>query len=156
VETQAQTFRVIGRRTPKVDALDKVTGRAQFGADVALPRMLVGKVLRSPYAHARITRIDTSKAQTLPGVKTVITGDDLPRVTLGASEPGGHCQCHLSCDRRQTTRVANDTRTSPLGAEASRRDCELTPPAGITARSVRREIWTTNSMPHQRVRRSCT
>ena len=43
-----ETFRVIGRRTPKVDALDKVTGRAQFGADVALPRMLVGKVLAAP------------------------------------------------------------------------------------------------------------
>jgi CO/xanthine dehydrogenase Mo-binding subunit len=59
---RTRTFRVIGRRTPKVDALDKVTGRAQFGADVALPRMLVGKVLRGPYAHARIKRIDTSKA----------------------------------------------------------------------------------------------
>ena len=42
MDTQAQTFRVLGRRTPKVDALDKVTGRAQFGADVALPRLLVG------------------------------------------------------------------------------------------------------------------
>jgi len=89
VDTQTRTFRVIGRRTPKVDALDKVTGRAQFGADVALPRMLVGKVLRSPYAHACITRIDTSKAAALPGVKAVITGNDLPRITLGASGPGG-------------------------------------------------------------------
>jgi CO/xanthine dehydrogenase Mo-binding subunit len=57
-----RTFCVIGRRTPKVDALDKVTGRAQFGADVALPRILVGKVLCSPYAHARIKCINTSKA----------------------------------------------------------------------------------------------
>ena len=89
MDTQPRTFRVIGRRTPKVDALDKVTGRAQFGADVALPRMLVGKVLRSPYAHARIMRIDTSKAAALPGVKAVITGHDLPRLRLGASGPGG-------------------------------------------------------------------
>ena len=89
MDTQTQTFRVIGRRTPKVDALDKVTGRAQFGADVALPRMLVGKVLRSPHAHARIKRIDTSKAAALPGVKAVITGNDLPQITLGASGPGG-------------------------------------------------------------------
>ena len=72
---------------PKVDALDKVTGRAQFGADVTLPRMLVGKVLRSPHAHARLTRIDVSKAAALPGVQAVITGQDLPRVTPGA--PGG-------------------------------------------------------------------
>ena len=84
-----QTFRIIGRRTPKVDALDKVTGRAQFGADVTLPRMLVGKVLRSPYAHARIKRIDTSKAAALPGVRAVIMGNNLPRVTLGVAGPGG-------------------------------------------------------------------
>ena len=89
METRTRPFRVIGRRTPKVDALDKVTGRAQFGADVALPRMLVGKVLRSPCAHARIKHIDTSKAAALPGVKAVITGNDLPRITLGAPGPGG-------------------------------------------------------------------
>lgn len=83
------TFRVIGRRTPKVDALDKVTGRAQFGADVTLPRMLVGKVLRSPHAHARITRIDVSKAAALPGVKAVITGQDLPRITPGVPHRAG-------------------------------------------------------------------
>ena len=77
ISRSPQTFRVIGHRTPKVDALDKVTGRAQFGADVTLPRMLVGKVLRSPHAHARIKRIDTSKAAALPGVKAVITGKDL-------------------------------------------------------------------------------
>src|SRR4029453_7458317 len=82
-------FRVIGRRTPKVDALDKVTGRAQFSADVALPRMLMGKVLRSPYAHACIKRIDTSKAAALPGVKAIITGNDLPQIALGVSGPGG-------------------------------------------------------------------
>jgi CO/xanthine dehydrogenase Mo-binding subunit len=89
VETSAQTFRVIGRRTPKVDALDKVTGRAQFGADIALPQMLVAKVLRSPYAHARITRLDVSKAAALPGVKAVLTGRDLPLIRPGASGPGG-------------------------------------------------------------------
>jgi CO/xanthine dehydrogenase Mo-binding subunit len=68
---------------PKVDALDKVTGRAQFGADIALPRLLMGKVLRSPHAHARIKRIDTSKAEVLPGVMAVITGKDLPVLTPG-------------------------------------------------------------------------
>ena len=88
MDTPTQTFRVIGRRAPKLDALDKVTGRAQFGADVTLPRMLVGKVLRSPHAHARIKCIDTSKAIILPGVKAVITGNDLPQITLGASGPG--------------------------------------------------------------------
>jgi CO/xanthine dehydrogenase Mo-binding subunit len=58
------------------DGVDKVTGRARFGADVHLPNMLVGKVLRSPHAHARIRSIDASAALALPGVKTVITRDD--------------------------------------------------------------------------------
>jgi xanthine dehydrogenase molybdenum-binding subunit len=84
-----RTFRVIGRRTPKVDALDKVTGRAQFGADVILPRLLVGKVLRSPYAHARIKRIDTSKAAAFPGVQAVIMGHDLPRILPGVAGGAG-------------------------------------------------------------------
>jgi CO/xanthine dehydrogenase Mo-binding subunit len=91
VETQSRTFRVIGRRIPKVDAIDKVTGRAQFGADVPLSRLLIGRVLRSPYAHARITRIDTSKAAALPGVMAVITGQDLPALT---PEGADHATLH--------------------------------------------------------------
>jgi CO/xanthine dehydrogenase Mo-binding subunit len=90
VNTPAQSFRVIGQRIPKVDAIDKVTGRAQFGADIDLPHMLTGKVLRSPYAHARITHIDTSQAEALPGVKAVITGRDLPTLSPGA--PGHYSQ----------------------------------------------------------------
>jgi CO/xanthine dehydrogenase Mo-binding subunit len=89
VDSPSQPFRVIGRRTPKVDAIDKVTGRAQFGADVALPRVLVGKVSRSPYAHARIRRIDTSKAAALPGVLAIITGKDLPAVRPGTPRGSG-------------------------------------------------------------------
>lgn len=82
--TSSVLFRVIGQRTPKVDAVDKVTGRAEFGADVRIPGSLAGKVLRSPFAHARIKRIDTGKAEALPGVVAVITGEDLP---LGTEEP---------------------------------------------------------------------
>jgi CO/xanthine dehydrogenase Mo-binding subunit len=58
------------------DGVDKVTGRARFGADFNLPGQLVGRVLRSPHAHARILSIDTSKAEQLPGVKAVVTRDD--------------------------------------------------------------------------------
>ncbi len=83
MDTRSQPFRVIGRRTPKVDAIDKVTGRAQFGADVPLPRLLVGKVLRSPHAHAYIRRIDTGKAAALPGVHAIITSHDFPAITPG-------------------------------------------------------------------------
>ena len=66
----------IGTRPVRPDGVDKVTGRARFGADVHLPNMLVGKVLRSPHAHARLKSIDTSRARSLPGVKAVVTRDD--------------------------------------------------------------------------------
>src|SRR5690606_41196363 len=72
----ATGLRWIGTRQPRPDGVDKVTGRARFGADISLPGMLVGKVLRSPLPHARIKSIDTSKAEALPGVKAVITRDD--------------------------------------------------------------------------------
>src|SRR5579883_2316646 len=64
---------VVGQRVKRVDALDKVTGRAKYTADLKLPGMLYGAFLRSPHAHARIKRIDTSKAEALPGVKAVLT-----------------------------------------------------------------------------------
>src|SRR6476469_5720676 len=68
----------IGQRTIRPDGMDKVTGRAQFAADTAMPGMIWGKVLRSPHAHARIRSINTSKAEKLPGVKAVITAKDFP------------------------------------------------------------------------------
>ncbi len=74
-------YRVIGTRQDRYDAIDKVTGRAQYGADIRLPNMLYGKVLRSPHAHASIRSIDTSAAEALPGVKAVVTAADLPSVT---------------------------------------------------------------------------
>ena len=67
----------IGQRTIRPDGVDKVTGRAAFGADATMPGMIWGKVLRSPHAHARIRSIDTSKAEALPGVKAVVTARDI-------------------------------------------------------------------------------
>ena len=69
-------YKWIGTRPPRPDGVDKVTGRAKFGADTALPNMLVGAVLRSPHAHAKIKSIDISKAEALPGVKAVVSRDD--------------------------------------------------------------------------------
>ena len=74
----ATDLKVIGTRPIRPDGVDKVTGRARFGADYNLPGQLIGKVLRSPYPHARIKRIDTSKAAALPGVKAIVTRDDFP------------------------------------------------------------------------------
>jgi len=71
-------LRVVGKAIRKVDATAKVTGATRFADDLFLPRMLFAKLLRSPHPHARITGIETSKAQALPGVKAVLTGRDLP------------------------------------------------------------------------------
>ena len=73
-----KTYKWVGTRQPRPDGADKVTGRARFGADFDMPGQLVGKVLRSPHAHANIRSIDTSKAEALPGVKAVMTSADMP------------------------------------------------------------------------------
>jgi CO/xanthine dehydrogenase Mo-binding subunit len=67
-------YALVGKRVPRTDSVEKVRGEAKFTADLCLPGMLYGKVLRSPYPHARILNINTSKAEALPGVKTVVTG----------------------------------------------------------------------------------
>src|SRR5438445_2613558 len=71
-------FTVVGTRPLRHDGLDKVTGHARYGADVHLPGLLHGKVLRSPHAHARIRAIDTTQAEARPGVKAVATARDFP------------------------------------------------------------------------------
>ena len=73
-------FKVVGTRPIRHDGVDKVTGRAQYGADTQMAGLLHGKILRSPHAHARIRSIDTSKAEALPGVKAVATAQDFPIV----------------------------------------------------------------------------
>ena len=74
-------YKVIGSRVIRPDGVDKVTGRAAFGADLSLPGMLHGVVLRSPHAHARIKSIDTSKAEAMEGVYAVVTGADFPNAS---------------------------------------------------------------------------
>ena len=76
-----QEFDVVGTRPIRPDGLDKVTGRARYSADIHLPGMLHGKLLRSPHAHARIRSIDCSRALELPGVKSVVTAADMPEVS---------------------------------------------------------------------------
>ena len=78
--TEKQEFKWVGTRPIRPDGMDKVTGRAKFGADLHLPGMLIGRVLRSPHAHAKILSVDTSEAEKLPGVKAVVSGSDFPPV----------------------------------------------------------------------------
>ncbi len=76
-------YTIIGKRMPRVDSRAKVMGKAKFAADLKLPGMLVGKIKRSPYAHARILNINTSKALALAGVRAVVTGKDTEGVKWG-------------------------------------------------------------------------
>jgi len=76
-------YKVVGKSVPRVDAWDKVTGRAKYAADIQLPRMLYAQMLGSSLPHARIVHIDTSRARRLPGVKAVVTSADLPDVRYG-------------------------------------------------------------------------
>jgi CO/xanthine dehydrogenase Mo-binding subunit len=78
VSDSVKRFKWVGTRPIRPDGVPKVTGRALYGADLKLSGMLYGKVLRSPHAHARILKIDTSKAEALPGVKAIATAADLP------------------------------------------------------------------------------
>ena len=78
LDTPKRKFKVVGTRPPRPDGLDKVTGRALYGAYMTAPGMLTGRILRSPHAHARIKSIDTSAAEALAGVRAVITAADLP------------------------------------------------------------------------------
>lgn len=86
--TVEKKYQVIGTRPIRHDGVDKVTGRARYGADTRLTGMLAGAVLRSPHAHAKIKSIDTSKAEALPGVRAVATSQDLPDATDKVAELG--------------------------------------------------------------------
>lgn len=76
-------YSVVGKTIPRIEGPDKVTGRARFAADVELPGLLWGKLLRSPLAHGRIVRLDLSAARALPGVVATISGQDGPEVRTG-------------------------------------------------------------------------
>jgi len=78
------SYQIVGKPVPRIEGVDKVTGRTQFAADVPISGLLWGKVLRSPVPHARIVRIDTSRTRTLAGVHVVVTGADLPSVYVGS------------------------------------------------------------------------
>ena len=88
VDEKKANYEVIGKNPTRHDGTDKVTGRALYGADIRLPGMLFGAMVRSPHAHARILSIDASKAEAYPGVKAVVTAKDLPDVESKIAELG--------------------------------------------------------------------
>lgn len=76
----------VGKSVPRIDGLGMVTGQTKYVFDVSFPNMLVGKMIRSPHAHARIISIDTSKAEKLPGVRAIITAKDTHNIKFGSNE----------------------------------------------------------------------
>ncbi len=86
-----EPLKTVGRTTRRIDAVERVTGKAAYTRDVRLPGMLYARVLRSPHPHARVRSIDTSKAASLPGVKAVLTHDNAP-VWWGAGSIAGGAQ----------------------------------------------------------------
>lgn len=139
--TSNRKFRVIGTRPIRHDGVDKVTGRAKYGADYSFPGMLHGKVLRSPHAHAVIKSIKVDKALKLPGVKAIITADDLPEAPNKLQQAGEMAinPSHLSRNILARGKVLYDghaiaavAATSPHIAEEALRlievDYEVLPP----------------------------
>ncbi len=111
----ASGFSVIGKATPKKDGVEKVTGRTRFLHDLTLPRMLHGAILRARHPHARIARIDTSRAQALRGVVAVIIGDDVEQHPFGfVKDHSALKRGKVRCIRDEVAAVAAE---SPVAAE---------------------------------------
>src|SRR5258707_11032436 len=82
-------MKTVGHATPRIDAVERVTGRAKYTGDVQLPGMLYARVLRSPHPHANVRSIDVSKARAWPGVKAVLTNENCKVVWGAGSVAGG-------------------------------------------------------------------
>ncbi|MGW8267749.1 MAG: molybdopterin cofactor-binding domain-containing protein [Longimicrobiales bacterium] len=95
---EAGSHVVVGRSTPRIHAHELASGRAVFTDDLRLPGMLYGKILTSPHAHARVLRVDTSRAEALEGVKAVLTAADVPDTYYGVS-PARYDEQVLAKDR---------------------------------------------------------
>jgi CO/xanthine dehydrogenase Mo-binding subunit len=106
----AEPFDVVGKSTPKRDGRDKVTGRTRYLHDLELPRLLHGKILRTPLPHARIVRVDTSRARALPGVVAVLTGADVEQRPFGfAKDQLALKRGKVRCIRDEVAAVAAET-----------------------------------------------
>lgn len=109
--TAPAPLKTVGHSTPRIDAVERVTGRAKYTGDVQLPGMLFAKVLRSPHPHARIRSIDTSKARALPGVKAIITHENA-QVWWGAGSTAGGVQ--YNDDIKKITKQRRYTFNNPV------------------------------------------
>ena len=139
--SEKKEYKVLGTRPIRHDGVDKVTGRALYGADFQTTGLLHGKVLRSPHAHARIKSIDTSRAEAHPGVKAVVTAENLPTAADKIADLGEGavnlkylCDNILASDKALYTGhavaalAANDPHTAEEALELIDVEYELLPP----------------------------
>src|SRR6201993_2570972 len=96
-EDQMSDFSIIGKPTAMIDAAEKTTGAGKYTDDLSVPGMLIGKILHSPYPHARIKRINASRAEECEGVVAVVVGEDAPN-PYGIL-PVGHDEHALALDK---------------------------------------------------------
>lgn len=125
MSTTTNGFKVIGTRPIRHDGVDKVTGRAVYGADVQMPGLLHGRILRSPIPHGRIKMIDASKALALPGVEAVVTSADFPNPGDKIAELGEGAvnlrDLSSNCLAQQGPLQGPPSRRSPLSRRTSPR-----------------------------------
>ncbi|MEL7565992.1 MAG: molybdopterin cofactor-binding domain-containing protein [Dehalobacterium sp.] len=127
----SRQLRVVGQNIPRVDALGKVTGKTKYTVDLRLPGMLYGEILRCPYPHARVVRLNIDRAKTMPGVKAVVTPEDAPQVVY--SSAGSMPSNLIIEDERVLTtharyigdRIAAVAAETPEQAEAAIRSIEV-------------------------------
>ncbi len=124
-----QNFINIGKRLPKMDAEEKVTGRGTYIHDLKLPGMLYGKILYSPYPHAKILHIDTSRAEALPGVKAVLTGYNIPPIKFGFYKDNTPLKAHKvrSCRDEVAAVAAVDSDTAEEALSLIKVEYEILP-----------------------------
>jgi xanthine dehydrogenase molybdenum-binding subunit len=114
----------VGKRVPKLDAVDKATGRIKYIQDLKVPGMLYGKILYSKYAHAKIVKIDISRARELPGVLAVLTGEDIPDIRMGVYKDNSPLKKGKVCSFRDE--VAAVAATTPEIAQEALKLIEVT------------------------------
>ncbi len=121
-----KTTEIVGTRVPKVDAYERVSGTAVYPHDISLPEMLHGAILRCPYAHANVLKIDTSKAEKMPGVRAVLTGNspgaDMPWYPRGGKFSGRLFDTHCRHEGEEVAVIAAET---PLQASDAIRAIEV-------------------------------
>jgi len=128
---------VVGRNWSRLDGAEKVSGRSIYADDVRLPGMLAGKTVRSPWAHARILNIDTSRAARLPGVKAILTPDDIPELSIGINQPLLSRENVLHIGQEVAAVAAIDEETAARAVELIEVDYERLPET-VTIRQAMR------------------